>query len=278
MATAAEEVCGGNLTSWQQIFTACVDIVLTCGDAETCALNPANNEKLVFASTCIPKGWSAVSQKECCEEPDWTACKQASDCVALEMGCCDHCNGGFLMSVHKTYEDEALAAHKEKNCGGVPCTKIGCPPVEATCTAGVCGWQQVGIPPLCPPGTDTPVGKLCIRGESGPNGETLEVGGSATIQIYPEGCFSSACTLVHAAECNVEETQSFSLSVDATYCLSIDPDQDCTLPDCNGGGDATCGYSSLNEGTYTATLGDLTVEFDVPSTLPAGGSCVGSPF
>ncbi len=72
--------------------------------------------------------------------PDaWFACERPTDCVVFEAECCDHCNGGRVVSVNATYEDEARAALGPTGCEGVPCTARDCAPEVPTCEAGRCG-------------------------------------------------------------------------------------------------------------------------------------------
>ena len=76
--------------------------------------------------------------------PAWFACKQAADCAAVEIGCCDHCNGGKLMAANKNYAGDVKFTFGAKDCGGVPCTAMGCafPPTLA-CQQGQCA---IGAP------------------------------------------------------------------------------------------------------------------------------------
>ena len=61
------------------------------------------------------------------------------------------------------------------------------------------------------------------------------------------------------------------------FCLEPTGGVICTA-DCNGGGFANCSWGGVEAGSYTATLGGLSVSFTVPSTVPPGGICDGSPF
>ena len=79
--------------------------------------------------------------------PSWTACENAGDCVVLELGCCDHCNGGTALAVNKTFQAEALAALRARDCDETDCTTLACGPVQPTCTAGTCGLEETGRGP-----------------------------------------------------------------------------------------------------------------------------------
>lgn len=66
------------------------------------------------------------------------SCSAAADCQVVEMGCCDHCNGGWQLTVNKQQIDAAKAKYHEPNCGG-PCTERGCNWHETpACEAGTC--------------------------------------------------------------------------------------------------------------------------------------------
>jgi hypothetical protein len=128
--------------------------------------------------------------------------------------------------------------------------------------------------PMC---TQTPIAQLCIRGTQTQQGEDLKVGEPVKLQLAPKGCFSSACTVAEVHSCQAS-LQNYVVSVSGEFCIRTDNGQ-CTLPDCGGAGYANCDSgTSLQAGQYTAKVGDLTVNFVVPSTLPFGGTCVGDPF
>jgi hypothetical protein len=97
-------------------------------------------------------------------------------------------------------------------------------------------------------------------------------------QLVPEGCFSSSCTKIHEASCMVMPAAPGGFELTGTFCLeNLEGQQGCT-PDCSGGGFATCEVSGVAAGTYTASINGLMLSFEVPSSLPLGGMCAGSPF
>jgi hypothetical protein len=72
------------------------------------------------------------------------ACTVDDDCVAVELQCCDACNGGEAVGVHKDHVD-AIAAESPRGqgaCGEVMCTKMACPPWIASCEAGKCAIER----------------------------------------------------------------------------------------------------------------------------------------
>jgi len=84
---------------------------------------------------------------------EWVACRADADCQALELGCCDHCNGGWVMAVNQAHVARALAAY-HANCeshdeilpdgtmtfSGPSCTEVGCGPIGERCAGGRCVW------------------------------------------------------------------------------------------------------------------------------------------
>lgn len=66
------------------------------------------------------------------------ACSADADCAVVELGCCDHCNGGQVAGVHRDFAGEVHASYAG-DCGGTACTLMAC--VEqptAVCQAGMC--------------------------------------------------------------------------------------------------------------------------------------------
>lgn len=71
---------------------------------------------------------------------DRAACTTDADCVAVELACCDACNGGEAVAVNKAHAEEAAAesAQHKGACTDVACTEMACAPWAPTCTAGTC--------------------------------------------------------------------------------------------------------------------------------------------
>ena len=71
-------------------------------------------------------------------ESSLTECATVDDCVAVELGCCDECNGGFAVAVN-TDSADAVVADFSETCGlSYACTAMGCAPWELSCDAGTC--------------------------------------------------------------------------------------------------------------------------------------------
>lgn len=73
-------------------------------------------------------------------DPVWLVCSQADDCTVIEIGCCDHCNGGEAIGVRKDKMEIAKAAlgPAPGECQNTECTLMGCAPMIPECAAGQC--------------------------------------------------------------------------------------------------------------------------------------------
>jgi len=69
---------------------------------------------------------------------DWQSCEADSECVVVELGCCDHCNGGRVMAVNAEFEEEVAAEMADECAVDHPCTMMACPEEIATCEEGQC--------------------------------------------------------------------------------------------------------------------------------------------
>lgn len=72
----------------------------------------------------------------------FTECNEAADCVVVELGCCDECNGGFAVSVNTASVDQVREDFSQTCAGNTACTEIGCNSWEVTCDEGTCGAQR----------------------------------------------------------------------------------------------------------------------------------------
>jgi hypothetical protein len=63
----------------------------------------------------------------------------------VELECCDHCNGGTAVGVHRDFEAEVKKDYVgEVECGGVACTRRGCETPTPVCRDGQCGLSVGG--------------------------------------------------------------------------------------------------------------------------------------
>jgi len=75
-------------------------------------------------------------------DASYTECDVAADCVAVELGCCDECNGGLAVAVNVASEDEVVDRFTEECGADQACTEIGCAPWVLSCDAGTCGLDR----------------------------------------------------------------------------------------------------------------------------------------
>lgn len=202
----------------------------------------------------------------------WYACAVAADCAAVEVMCCDHCNGGKAVAANKAFSTEVKAALGPKSCDTVACTEKGCAPVQTDCHLGKCivaGSQCTGQ--IAQPA------RVCVRGKPLGSKEQLAVGDAIEVTVYPKGCFSSSCTKAEASSCSISATGG-DVSVTATFCLLDTSDGGPCTADCSGGGFAGCKGGTWTAGSHAVSLGGQSVTVTVPGEVPAGGACAGSPF
>lgn len=69
---------------------------------------------------------------------EYTTCGSEADCVVVELGCCDECNGGTAVAVRADQEAEVADLYSERCGNGTACTEMGCAPWVVTCEAGTC--------------------------------------------------------------------------------------------------------------------------------------------
>ncbi len=85
---------------------------------------------------CKSEPWVPPDQSDLATT--FTDCSGGQSCVIVELGCCDHCNGGRAVAVVAGQEDAVLAEHGESCGNNVACTEMGCAPLTATCEDNVC--------------------------------------------------------------------------------------------------------------------------------------------
>lgn len=202
----------------------------------------------------------------------WYACTADADCAAVEVMCCDHCNGGKAVAANKAFSAEVKAALGPKSCDAVACTEKGCAPVQTDCYLGKC----IVAGSQCAGQTAEPA-KVCVRGKPLGGKEQLAVGDEIEVVVYPKGCFSSSCTKAAESSCSLSTTGG-DVSVTATFCLLDTSNGGGCTADCGGGGFAGCKNGTWTAGSHAVSLGGLSVTVTVPGDVPAGGACVGSPF
>jgi hypothetical protein len=77
---------------------------------------------------------------------EWTACTTDGECVAIEIACCDHCNGGALLSINRAHEAQAVERYRARDCGETMCTQMACFGPDAVCREGACTLERSDRP------------------------------------------------------------------------------------------------------------------------------------
>jgi hypothetical protein len=78
-------------------------------------------------------------------------CTTDSDCVAVEIECCDHCNGGTVVGVHRDSADEVKAQYAPPSkCQTTACTEMACAQAVPFCRDQRCGVSVAGAEQLTP--------------------------------------------------------------------------------------------------------------------------------
>jgi hypothetical protein len=73
------------------------------------------------------------------------ACGGDADCAVVELECCDHCNGGTVVGVHKDHAADVRKEHVTAGeCEGTACTLMACPDAQPICREGRCGVSLAG--------------------------------------------------------------------------------------------------------------------------------------
>lgn len=86
------------------------------------------------APTVVP--WTPPEQASL--DAAWTDCSGGQSCVVVQLGCCDHCNGGAAVSVSVDAVADVEAALGEDCTDAEDCSVMGCGEVSAECDQGVC--------------------------------------------------------------------------------------------------------------------------------------------
>jgi hypothetical protein len=195
------------------------------------------------------------------------SCSLDSECGQILSGTGCGCSRELVgrLNVDTTRLDELLATEVD----GEPCYDPGggscdCPFVAGyECKDNQCSWRYDTM--FC---QNEPIASLCVVR---PDDGVLEVGDTLTISAGVQSCFSSSCTQMEIGECSVGGGNG-SYSATARFCLRVDPYTECG-DDCDGVRSVTCQAATpLSAGTNRVSLGNFSVEFEVPSAF-SGSRC-----
>jgi hypothetical protein len=91
---------------------------------------------VLFSACTGSEPWQPPTQADI--DPMYTDCSGGEACVIVQLGCCDHCNGGAAVSVTAGSETAVMDAYGQSCRPPVACTEMACAPRIAECEAGVC--------------------------------------------------------------------------------------------------------------------------------------------
>lgn len=124
-----------------------VFVSLGCAAIHPTAAPQANDDEVaartVLASEPRPGAprWPVLMDRA----PDpAVSCVTDDECSVVEMGCCDHCNGGWQLAVNRDLVVEAKAQWQDLDCA----TEVACPETACAtepspiCDGGVCARRE----------------------------------------------------------------------------------------------------------------------------------------
>lgn len=124
------------------LFTLPLSLSLACGDeahvepTPTPVEMPPEDDRPPPSPTAAPGDPDEAAARR--DAPaEYFTCEADSDCAAIEMGACDHCNGGFLEAARTEHVDEIKRRwgdHRDL----VACTEIACEEAGVECAEGSC--------------------------------------------------------------------------------------------------------------------------------------------
>lgn len=133
-----------------------ITVVLGATTIAACANRPANSygeadrddgtvqvierKPMATPDITLPRETEPTPAPQTAVDDAFFACSDSAECVVLETGCCDHCNGGALLAVNSRYSESAMEAFRQNSCGDdSACTKVACEwSFTPVCDAGTC--------------------------------------------------------------------------------------------------------------------------------------------
>ena len=96
---------------------------------------------LILGSSC-QKGRTASGPTVGAGFDERQACSTDADCAVVEIECCDHCNGGSVVSVDRDTAADVRAEYAGPDrCKGTACTRMAC--VQEP--VAICRQQRCGL-------------------------------------------------------------------------------------------------------------------------------------
>lgn len=73
--------------------------------------------------------------------PAWVACNADAECTTVEIGCCDHCNGGRVVPANRQSAPQVDQRYSATCPPDQACTERGCMGPDAVCRDGACALE-----------------------------------------------------------------------------------------------------------------------------------------
>lgn len=105
---------------------------LACGGAQPTPTEPAPPSAPVATAPPAPSSTPTATPTASASGAD-DACDVDTDCEHVELGCCDHCNGGKLGAFNKAH-----ASKHRPTCEPTRCTRRGCGAATVRCASHHC--------------------------------------------------------------------------------------------------------------------------------------------
>lgn len=75
---------------------------------------------------------------------EYTTCAVDEDCTTVQLGCCDHCNGGTIVATNADSQQEVEDEYSERCADDHMCSLVGCETPEAACEGATCELLYTG--------------------------------------------------------------------------------------------------------------------------------------
>jgi len=119
--------------SWAVAVNWAYEEIVKERNSETC------DPDQVCPDIACPPIFPLCNDGECeLREEDYRTCAVDEDCVIVELGCCDHCNGGRVDAVHRDRAEEIQMSFGDDCEEDEACTEMACAPMLARCTDWTC--------------------------------------------------------------------------------------------------------------------------------------------
>jgi hypothetical protein len=126
--------CSGNYCSTNWIVSVNVNHASDVATRDRATCEQATTAPSETCTEPFPKCVSGI----CTWTMEWDQCASDTDCAVIEVGCCDHCNGGRVMAAALEYAEMVKERFGETCAAETMCTLRGCAAATAHCVEARC--------------------------------------------------------------------------------------------------------------------------------------------